>query len=60
MLAGTAAFAQGGSPTQSTPLDDLLNARISAAAKYEQPVRDAPASVTIITAEEIERYGFET
>jgi iron complex outermembrane receptor protein len=43
-----------------TPLDDLLNARISAAAKYEQPVRDVPASVTIITAEEIERYGFET
>jgi outer membrane receptor for ferrienterochelin and colicin len=43
-----------------TPLDDLLNARINAAAKYEQPVRDVPASVTIITAEEIERYGFET
>jgi iron complex outermembrane receptor protein len=43
-----------------SPLDDLLNAHINAAAKYEQPVRDAPASVTIITAEEIERYGFET
>jgi iron complex outermembrane receptor protein len=43
-----------------SPLDDLLNAHINAAAKYEQPVRDVPASVTIITAEEIERYGFET
>jgi outer membrane receptor protein involved in Fe transport len=52
----TAALAQ----ESPTPLDDLLNARINAAAKYEQPVRDVPASVTIITAEEIERYGFET
>jgi outer membrane receptor protein involved in Fe transport len=54
--AATAAFGQDA----PTPLDDLLNARISAAAKYEQPVRDVPASVTIITAEEIERYGYET
>lgn len=61
LLAGTAAYAQGsGQEASSTPLDDLLNARISAAAKYEQPVRDVPASVTIITAEEIERYGFES
>jgi outer membrane receptor for ferrienterochelin and colicins len=52
----TAAFGQ----EAPTPLDDLLNAHINAAAKYEQPVRDVPASVTIITAEEIERYGFET
>jgi iron complex outermembrane receptor protein len=56
LAAATAVFAQ----ESPTPLDDLLNARINAAAKYEQPVRDVPASVTIITAEEIERYGFET
>ncbi len=63
LLAGTApgAFAQQVSAdSPPTPLDDLLNARISASAKYEQPVRDVPASTTIITAEEIERYGFET
>lgn len=58
LLAATARAAVG--QDASTPLDDLLNAHINAAAKYEQPVRDVPASVTIITAEEIERYGFET
>jgi iron complex outermembrane receptor protein len=56
----SAAAATALSQETPTPLDDLLNARINAAAKYEQPVRDVPASVTIITAEEIERYGFET
>ncbi|HEV7428817.1 MAG TPA: TonB-dependent receptor [Thermoanaerobaculia bacterium] len=58
LLAATTTAALG--QETATPLDDLLNARINAAAKYEQPVRDVPASVTIITAEEIERYGFET
>ncbi len=56
----TAAAASAFGQEAPSPLDDLLNARINAAAKYEQPVRDVPASVTIITAEEIERYGFET
>ena len=41
-------------------LDSLLNTEISTAAKYEQTVSEAPASVTIITAEEIERHGYRT
>lgn len=41
-------------------LDDLLNIEISAAAKYQQRIGEAPASVTIITAEDIERYGYRT
>ncbi|RQW03504.1 TonB-dependent receptor [candidate division KSB1 bacterium] len=41
-------------------LDDLLNVEISSAAKYEQRMGEAPASVTIITAEDIERYGYRT
>lgn len=41
-------------------LDELLNTKISAAAKYNQTVSEAPASVTIITAEDLRAYGFET
>lgn len=41
-------------------LDDLLSQKVNAAAKYEQTVRDAAASVTIVTAQEIETFGFTT
>jgi outer membrane receptor for ferrienterochelin and colicins len=41
-------------------LEDLLNVQISTAAKYDQTSSQAPASVTIITAEDIERYGYRT
>lgn len=45
---------------EGLPLDALLNTRISTAAKYEQRVTDVPASVTVITAEEIARNGWLT
>ncbi len=41
-------------------LDSLLNIDISTAAKYEQRTGDAPASVTIITSQDIQRYGYRT
>ena len=41
-------------------LNALLNIKISTAAKYAQKVSEAPASVTIITSEDIERYGYRT
>lgn len=41
-------------------LETLLNTKISTAAKYEQTISEAPASVTIITSEDIERYGYRT
>ncbi len=42
------------------PLDDLLEAKVSAASKYEQTERRAPASVTIVTSEDIQRFGYDT
>jgi iron complex outermembrane receptor protein len=41
-------------------LAKLLAVKISTAAKYDQTVSEAPASVTIITSEEIERFGYRT
>jgi iron complex outermembrane receptor protein len=44
-------------------LEDLMNVRIdsvSTVSKYTQNLREAPASVTIITADEIRRYGYRT
>jgi iron complex outermembrane receptor protein len=44
----------------SQSLEDLLNTTISAAAKYEQKSKDAPASVSIISAEDIRKSGYTT
>jgi len=48
----------GAQTPADTPLDALLNLPISAAAKYEQRLADVPASVTIVSREEIERFGY--
>lgn len=41
-------------------LDSLLSIEIRTAARYEQTSREAPSSVTIITSEDIEQYGYRT
>ena len=41
-------------------IESLLDVPVSAAAKYEQTTREAPASVSVITAEDISRYGYRT
>src|SRR6185369_10567471 len=53
-------MAQAAHASEGLPLDALLNTRISTAAKYEQRVTDVPASVAVITAEEIARNGWHT
>jgi iron complex outermembrane receptor protein len=41
-------------------LETLLNTPISAVSKYEQTMGEAPASVTVLTSEDFERYGWRT
>jgi len=52
--------AQNRSSAAALSLDSLLSIPISAATRYEQTSRQAPASVTVVTADEIRRFGFET
>lgn len=57
----TTLYAQiGEQQKDDVSLEKLLNETINTAAKYEQTVSEAAASVTIITTEDIERYGYRT
>jgi iron complex outermembrane receptor protein len=45
---------------QEVSLDSLLNLDVSSASRHAQKIRQAPASITVITREDIRRYGYET
>ena len=57
-----AAAAAGQTPKNlaDATLEELSNIKVYSASKYEQSVSQAPASVTIITHDEIEKYGYRT
>jgi len=57
---GSSLAAQGPDSSAGVALDNLLSTPVSTAAKYAQNVREVAGSVTIVTAEDIRRFGYRT
>ncbi|MBS1816111.1 MAG: TonB-dependent receptor [Acidobacteria bacterium] len=60
MLVPGLAFAQDPADLTGRSLEDLMNVRVYSASRYSQLISEAPASVTVISRDQIERGGYRT
>jgi iron complex outermembrane receptor protein len=45
---------------EAVSLEDILDMPVVGASRYEQAASDAPASISVVTADDIERHGWRT
>jgi outer membrane receptor protein involved in Fe transport len=50
----------GQDPEGTLSLDSLLEIRVSSAGRYKQTIHESPAAISVITSEDIEKYGVQT
>jgi len=60
LAATTSVFAQQPPDAEALSLEELLNVKVYSASKYEQKAVEAPSSISVITGEEIRKYGYRT
>src|SRR5579862_4912432 len=62
LVLGSVCSAQESKPQDlaDLSLEQLSQITVYSASKHEQSVSDAPSSITIITGDEIQRYGYRT
>jgi outer membrane receptor for ferrienterochelin and colicins len=60
LLMTTAVAQQQTSDLAEASLEELSNIQVYSASKHMQGAREAPSSVTVVTADEIQKYGYRT
>jgi outer membrane receptor for ferrienterochelin and colicins len=60
VLSATAVAQQGAKDLSEASLEELSNIQIYSASKHLQSASEAPASVTVVTADDIQKYGYRT
>jgi iron complex outermembrane receptor protein len=60
MLFAQPAVAQENGDLMQMSIEELLSVEVYSASKFTQKTAEAPASVTVITATDIKRYGYRT
>jgi outer membrane receptor for ferrienterochelin and colicin len=58
VLAATAIAQQGAKDLSEASLEELTNIQVYSASKHMQSASEAPASVTVVAADEIQKYGY--
>jgi len=60
LLLGSAALFAQSSDLSHASLEELMNIKVITASKYQQSSQSAPSLVTVVTADEIGKYGYRT